>query len=206
MRRQRLANQLRRPSGLSGLLIGRKLARWNAVENALALELVEVRAGDTVLEVGFGPGEAIHALAEAGAAARVLGVDHSHTMLAQARRRNAKAIRAGRVELLQAGADRLPFEDETVDRMLAVNVVYFLDDAVAAFREWRRVLRPGGRLAIFLTHRDDMTGPLFDQTGVFNRSTGDETVERLTAAGFAHARFETRDIDGKRGICVVAER
>ncbi|MDX6547847.1 MAG: hypothetical protein QOG33_1397 [Gaiellales bacterium] len=170
------------------------------------LELLEVQAGDTVLEVGFGPGEAIHALAEAGAAARVLGVDHSATMLAQARRRNAQAIRAGRVELFQAGAERLPFADETVDRMLAVNVIYFLDDPVTTFREWRRVLRPGGRLAIFLGHRDDMTGPLFEQTGVFNRSTGEEMVDRLTAAGIAHARFETRDMDGQRGICVTAER
>ncbi|MDX6521374.1 MAG: hypothetical protein QOJ31_296 [Gaiellales bacterium] len=170
------------------------------------LELLEVQAGDAVLEVGFGPGEAIHALAAAGTAARVLGVDHSATMLAQARRRNAKAIRTGRVELFQAGADRLPFGDEAVDRMLAVNVVYFLDDPVATFGEWRRVLRPGGRLVAFLTHRDDMTGPLFEKTGVFIRSTGDEMVDRLTAAGFAHARFETRDMDGRRGICVIAER
>ncbi len=203
---QRLAEQLRRPSGLYGRVIGRKLARWNAAENAFVLELLAVGRDDTVLEIGFGPGEAVHAAASIASGGRVIGVDHSPTMLARARRRNAAAIRDGRVELLLGSADRLPLPDETVDRALAVNVIYFLDEPVAAFREWRRVLRPGGRLAVFLGHRDDMTGRLFEQTGVFNRSTGEETAARLIEAGFSHARHETRSFDGRRGICVIAER
>ena len=203
---QRLAEQLRRPSGLYGRVIGRKLARWNAAENAFVLELLEVGRGDTVLEIGFGPGEAVHAAAAIASGGRVIGVDHSPTMLARARRRNAAAIRDGRVELLLGSADRLPLPDETADRALAVNVIYFLDDPVAAFREWRRVLRPDGRLAVFLGHRDDMTGRLFEQTGVFNRSTGEETASRLIEAGFRCASHETRSFDGQRGICVIAER
>src|SRR5258706_16163915 len=76
------------------------------------------------------------------------GVDHSEVMLRQARRRNAGAIRAGRVDLRLATADRLPNFDAQFDKVLAVNSMGFWDDPVACLRALRSLLRPGGRIAI----------------------------------------------------------
>lgn len=69
-------------------------------------------------------------------------------MLAQARARNRRAIRAGRVRLYRGRCEQLPLASRSIDKVLAVNVAYFWHDAEAAPREVRRVLRPGGLLSV----------------------------------------------------------
>jgi SAM-dependent methyltransferase len=77
----------------------------------------------------------------------VCGVDHSEVMLGQARRRNAEAIRAGRVDLRPGTAGRLPSFDAVFDKVLAVNSMGFWEDQVACLRSIRSLLQPGGRIA-----------------------------------------------------------
>src|ERR1700722_6676633 len=119
----------------------RQRSRW-------AVSLLDVQPADQVLELGFGPGVAIAALARAGAG-HVYGVDHSGVMLRQASRRNAAAIRAGRVPLIRASADQLPPAlDGPFDAILAVNSLGFWPAPGQRLAELRRPLAPGGRLAI----------------------------------------------------------
>jgi SAM-dependent methyltransferase len=101
------------------------------------------------LEIGFGPGIAVAEVARRAARGRVYGVDHSAVMVRQARRRNAAAVRAGRVHLVRASVDDLPaFDGEPLDVIVAVNTVGFWprpDDQLARLRG---LLRPGGRIAL----------------------------------------------------------
>ena len=84
-----------------------------------------MQAADQVLEIGFGPGVALAEIVRAGAG-RVCGVDHSGVMLRQASRRNAAAIRAGRITLIQAPVDQLPPAlDGPFNAILAVNSLGF---------------------------------------------------------------------------------
>src|SRR5205807_9765885 len=100
------------------------------------------------LGIGFGPGVAVAELVRAGAG-HVYGADHSPVMLRQASRRNAAAIRAGRVTLVNAPADRLPAALEgPFDAILAVNSVGFWPAPAERLAELRRRLAPGGRIAI----------------------------------------------------------
>src|SRR5258706_13702521 len=87
--------------------------------NAWVITLLDVAPTDSVLEIGFGPGIAIREAAARATEGLVCGVDHSEVMLRQARRRNAGAIRAGRVDLRLATADRLPNFDAQFDKVLA---------------------------------------------------------------------------------------
>jgi ubiquinone/menaquinone biosynthesis C-methylase UbiE len=139
------------PRGLLGRLGGVILARTNRTAAAAAIELLAVRPGDSVLEIGFGPGVGVALLAERVGTGRVAGVDPSAEMVRQARARNAQAIRAGRVELRRAGADRLPFADAVFDKALAVNSMQIWPDATAGMREVRRVLKPGGQAVLAFT-------------------------------------------------------
>ena len=78
-----------------------------------------------VLEIGFGPGIAIREAAARASGGLVCGVGHSEVMLGQARRRNAEAIRVGRVDLRLGTAERLPSFDAAFDKVLAVNSMGF---------------------------------------------------------------------------------
>lgn len=143
--------QLAHPQGLAGRVTGSLMRLVNRHANILTVDALNVQAYNNVLEMGFGPGEGIARLAALAPKGMVFGIDHSATMLAQATRRNAKLIRRGRVRLRQSTFDSLPLADASIDRILAVNVIYFWHDGAAVMKELRRVMRPGGRLAIYAT-------------------------------------------------------
>jgi len=176
------------PSGLLGRLGGLILARTNRTAAATAIDLLAVRPGDSVLEIGFGPGVGIEILAERVETGRVAGVDPSDEMVHQATNRNAQAIRAGRVDLRRAGADQLPFAAAVFDKVLAVNSMQIWPDAAAGMREVRRVLTSGGQAVIAFT-------PYAGQSN-------DAVEAAIAAAGFDPPRTVERE-----GLhCVIASK
>lgn len=113
------------------------------------LELAGVRPPEDVLEVATGTGVQLVRLAQANPGGRTVGVELAAGMLAQTRRRLDTAG-LGDVQVVEASALELPFEDESFD--LAVNA-YMLDllprdDIPRALAELKRVLRPDGRLVL----------------------------------------------------------
>jgi ubiquinone/menaquinone biosynthesis C-methylase UbiE len=133
-------------------------ARWRAaalgritesLEVALVLELARDLAGRRVLDVGTGDGTYACAAAERGA--RVVAVDPSVDMLDAASRRARE--RALAIELREGSVQRLPFEDESFDVVVAVTVLCFVENPRLAVHEIVRVLAPGGRLVLGELHR-----------------------------------------------------
>jgi demethylmenaquinone methyltransferase/2-methoxy-6-polyprenyl-1,4-benzoquinol methylase len=107
---------------------------------------VEATPGDTVLDVACGTGAVARELAERYECA-VVGVDQSAEMLAAGRRRVAAAGLTGRIRLLEARAEALPFPDATFDCLTFTYLLRYVDDPGATLRELARVVRPGGRIA-----------------------------------------------------------
>ncbi|MEV5596430.1 class I SAM-dependent methyltransferase [Streptomyces sp. NPDC052496] len=105
-----------------------------------------LRAGDRVLDAGCGTGRALPALrAAVGAGGTVLGADLTPEML-------AAAVRAGRARLaplVLADVQRLPLSDGALDAVFAAGLLSHLADPEATLTECARVVRPGGRLALF---------------------------------------------------------
>lgn len=108
-----------------------------------AVERLDVRPGHRVLDYGCGHGMAAVVFARQGA--DVAAFDLSGGYVAETRRR---ALANGvAVSCLQADAERLPFADQSFDRIWANAVLHHLDLRLAA-RELHRVLRPGGRAVL----------------------------------------------------------
>jgi len=93
-----------------------------------------------ILDVGCGTGANLLMLSQYGDAE---GVDVSEDALAFCRERGLDKVRLG-------AAEELPYEDGTFDLVTALDVVEHLDDDLAGLREMRRVLRPGGRVLLFV--------------------------------------------------------
>lgn len=133
------------PRGLGGRLAGRLMLRLNKQHDLL--DLLDVRPGDQVLEVGYGPGGLIRLL-QATPAKRICGVDPSPQMRDLAARPVQADITLGRIELLLGTADSTGFGEAEFDRVISVNNVAIWPDLHAGLSELHRVTRVGGRLLI----------------------------------------------------------
>lgn len=122
-----------------------------------ARDLLAVQPGEEVLEIGCGTGEALAAMA--GARALVTGIDLSPRMLDQARRRLARAGLTAR--LLEADGHALPIASASQDAVFMSFVLDLIDtpELPGFLAECRRVLRPGGRLAL-VAMADDVGVPV----------------------------------------------
>lgn len=100
-----------------------------------------------VLDVGCGPGTNFE---HYGSAARVIAVDYNPGMVAMARESLAFGrARSATIEVQQADATALPFDDASFDAYVSTLVLCSVPDLEAAVDEAWRVLRPGGQLRIF---------------------------------------------------------
>jgi SAM-dependent methyltransferase len=179
--------QAHQPRGAAGRVTAWEMAHRpsNRQRSAWVVSLLEIRPADRVLEIGFGPGLAVAALVRAGAG-HVYGIDHSGVMVQQASRRNAAAIRAGRVTLAQAPVDQLPPAfGGLFDAILAVNALGFWPESAQRLAELRRRLAPGGRMAIASQPR--CPGATADTSRRAARELGD----LLAGAGFTRLRTRT---------------
>ena len=144
-----------------------------------------LRAGESVLDIGTGTGTA--AALATGDGRRVSGLDAAAGMLEIARRE------VPGVEFVEADFTDLPLEAESVQVALAVHALLFADDRVAALREWRRVVVPGGRLSLSVPGPNNVVPAVvlhavYDDYGITwgdDYPTGAELVGWADAAGWS---------------------
>ena len=105
-------------------------------------------AGETVLDLGSGPGlDALLAARQVGSTGRVIGVDMTPEMLERARATAAK-VGATNVDFRQGRLERLPVETASVDAVTSNCVINLVPDKAAVFGEIARVLKRGGRVVV----------------------------------------------------------
>jgi len=188
--------------------------RWRA---QLEASLVPVRAwlirelaprrGDTVLELSAGAGDTGYAAAAiVGARGRLISTDFSPDMVEVARRRGAE-LGLQNVDYRVIDAERIELGADSVDGVLCQSGYMLMADPAAALSETRRVLRPGGRLALsvwgapernpwasiggrILVERDHMPPPEPGAPGIFSMASEERTRALLEDAGFTSVRTE----------------
>lgn len=122
-------------------IVDNPLRRWDVRH---ALNRAGLRAGETVLELGPGPGAfTVDAAQRVGPEGRLIAVDIQPEMIAQVKARVREAGLAN-VETHVASAYDLPVDDGTVDRAFLITVLPEIPDPVRGLREVHRVLKPGG--------------------------------------------------------------
>jgi ubiquinone/menaquinone biosynthesis C-methylase UbiE len=125
-----------------------EMFRWRPEMDPLVAP-AEIAAGQTVLDYGCGPGWlAIELARRVGPAGRVHAVDLNEEFLARAARHAADERVGDRIRFARMEGDRIPLEDRALDRVVTKNVLEYVPDLAGTLREFRRVLRPDGRLHV----------------------------------------------------------
>ena len=153
------AAQAARWNGDSGRRWIAQRERHAAVRHGLTPQLLRaagIRPGDRVLDVGCGCGEITLAVGRLASPGEVVGLDLSRLMLDEAERLAAPP----NVRFQLGDAQSYPLPPASFDVVISSFGVMFFDDPLAAFRNLRRALRPGGRLA-FLCWQAELDNEVF---------------------------------------------
>lgn len=194
----------RGPFGGAALLA---MALMNRRQNRAALDLLDPRPGESVLEVGCGPGLALKAaLRRVGPDGFAAGVDHAQAAACIAARALRGEASCGRAAALCADAADLPFRDLFFDRAFAVNSFGFWPAPGRALHEIARVLKPGGRLVI--TQRGSNPDNPTAFAGAERGFAEIDRAARMLLAGGWTLLDERADRDGRKllALSVLARR
>ena len=159
--------------------------------------LIELRPGETVLDLGSGGGiDVLLSARRVGPTGKAYGLDMTDDMLALARE-NQRQAGASNVEFLKGEMENIPLPDNSVDVVISNCVINLSADKDRVLREAFRVLRPGGRFAV----SDVVTnGPVPDAVRqsmllwvgcIAGALDQDDYRAKVAAAGFNEVSFET---------------
>jgi arsenite methyltransferase len=188
-------------------LLGDELHPGGEATTRRALELIDIRAGERLLDVASGTGaSAILAAREFGC--QVTGVDYGADAVGGAQQRADAAGLRDRVGFIVGDAEALPYPDDEFDAVLCECSLCTFPDKRQAIAEMRRVLRPGGRVALSDVVVDperlpaELTGPLATIACVGSALPVSGYEELLSGAGLRPVAVESRAEDA----AAMAER
>ncbi len=182
-------------AGPTGLIAAVSMVMGREDDARLAERLSQLAPGDTVVDIGCGPGTAVRRAARLGASA--VGIDAAPVMLRVARllSRRSKAVRYA-----EGAAEAIPLPDASASVVWSIASVHHWRDLDAGLREALRVLRPAGRLVAI--ERRARAGA----HGIANHGWTDEQArafaDRCLEHGFADVNVD-RQSDGRRATVSV---
>ncbi len=196
--------QHRCPKGPLGRIVGERMVVQHEPETRWTIAMLAIKPADTLLEIGFGAGKAIELAASQAIDGYVAGIDLSATMVRAAKRRNARAVKAGNVNLLQGNVASLPFADQQFDKVWSIHTLYFWWNSLASLREIYRVLKLNGVVMLTLSPGEvdssDRTIPLILQEQVMPRMKQVGFTSVTLEQGPTSRQFATVALLGKKEI------
>lgn len=203
-RSDNIARQASNPKGMLGKIVGFIMSYETKKVNQVALDLLNLKPNDKVLEVGFGHGKTIRDACNSSEIRKFIGIDISETMLSVAQKSNKKFIDKGLVELKLSGVDSIPSQDNYFDKVLTVHTLYFWKDIQKSFNELHRVMKPGAYLVIGFRF-DSIASNSFPDN-IYTFRSENEVSSLLQSCDFS-IKERKSDINKKRSLYwLVAEK
>lgn len=181
-----IANQLSCPDGLAGIDVGNKMNELNRFITHKTIEKLSVKNSESIVEIGPGNGSLSLPILDAlGVNGYYLGIEMSEVMAAELHRNIA--IKKCKVEVVCGDCLDVNVEPESVDGVMGVNVLYFIEDLFSFFKHIINWMKSDGR-AVFGIRSDKALKNLpFTQYGFNIRSTN-EIKSLMKKAGFGSVK------------------
>jgi len=205
---EKMVKQARKPTGVFGRFMARSMNYGHRKVSLWGSSHVSVNKDDTILDVGCGGGKTVNTLANRATEGKIYGIDYSEACVKVASRINKKLINAGRVEVLHASVESLPFPDDYFDLVTAVETYYFWPDLIKNLEEIRRVLKPGGSVILineaYRHDRFEKRNAKWARMGDFSYHLPEEFREFLRDAGYSS--IQTDVLEDKNWITAIGTK
>lgn len=201
-------NQCRKPTGELGKVIADEMNESHFALTSWGLEQVTIAPDSIILDVGCGGGRTIHRMAAIATAGKIFGIDYSADCVAWSKAYNAHLIQEGRVEILQAVVNEIPYKDNYFDLVTAVETIYFWSDLAECLQEIKRVLKPAGKLIIINeVYKSELfreRNETYTAAGDMRIFTPEELQQRLEELQFMNVT--TAVVEANNWLCCVGEK
>ena len=172
-----------------------------------ALDFMELSGNETVLDIGCGGGETLKRISQK-TTGHLTGLDYSPVSVKMTSQRNAEIIASGRMNVIEASVEKMPFSDNSFDRIITVESFYFWKNPPENLKEVHRVLATDG---IFLIVADihggiELSGKQLENIRKYNlyNPAPEEFYELLSDAGFKDVKIHTES--GTDWICAEGRK
>ncbi|MDE6036186.1 MAG: class I SAM-dependent methyltransferase [Ruminococcus sp.] len=172
-----------------------------------AMDFMVLSGNETVLDIGCGGGETLRRLSQK-TTGHLTGLDYSPVSVRMTSEHNTEIVESGRLDVIEASVEDMPFADGSFDRIITVESFYFWKNPPENLKEVNRVLADGG---MFLIVADIHGGVRLSDKEIENikkynlyNPAPEEFRKLLEDAGFSNVRIHTET--GKNWICAEGRK
>ena len=200
-----LANQLKKPSGLLGRIVSKKMQEQNQPIYNWMLSIMDFVNAKNVMEIGYGTGMVLNEVAAKYPEVELYGIDFSKVMYNKALLNCSRFIKDGRMKL--NFGDMLQYQPKTsFDVVYGINVIYFWKDLEMYFQKLHGMLNDNGILYLYMADAETLKKLFVGNTDVFNLHQVDQVLETLNRCGFSDRKVATDNLNGWKYHCFIAKR
>lgn len=185
-----------KPQGENGKLMLTRMNEDHYDVTTWALSFFSFSENDIVLDIGCGGGRTLSRMSDNIISGHLTGVDYSSTSVEMSKETNASVISTGKMDIIEASVEALPFEDNTFDKIITVESFYFWPDPEENLKEVLRVLKTGAKFLLVADIYDskelsDMQRENIKKYNLFNPSL-EMFSTLLRNAGFSDVVIHTK--------------
>lgn len=198
----------RKPQGEEGTQMLLRMNDSHAPVTQWALGFLSVQESDQVLDIGCGGGATLGRLSEKIGSGHLTGVDYSPVSVATTKETNAGDVASGKLTVLEASVEALPFADDSFHQIVTVESFYFWPDPVENLKEVRRVLKPGGTFLLVadIYQKEGLSQATLENIARYQllNPTPQQFQDMFRQAGFSQCAIHTKE--GTNWICVEGRK
>ena len=194
-----LTNQFKNPTGILGKLAGKIMAYENEELYEWTFKQLSITPNDTLLEIGFGPGEGMHILFHKYPTVQIDGVDPSEEMVKEASKRNEDKLDKKQLRLFKGSVLEIP-NPMIYDKVYSVNSYPLWENQEGCIQKIHSLLKEDGILSITVQPRQE------EATEEQAYAYAKEIKEVLTRSGFTSIEVETKPMKPCLSINVTATK
>lgn len=209
-----LGRQLKNPTGEIGLGVADNMNSTNFKIYDFILSQMEINDECKILEIGGGNGRLIPMFFKENTNIIFCAIDFSKDMCNETEKNNEKLIDNNKLNVRCEDSSKMSFEDESFDKVVAINIVYFWEQIEPHLQEIRRVMKTGGLLYIGYRPASSMINLPFAQE-VFEHYESGQLQIMTEKTGFKTVREESNlttidAVDGNQvesvDHCLIVEK
>lgn len=198
----------RKPHGEAGAEMLEGMNEHHSAVTGWALGFFDFKENDRVLDIGCGGGETLRRMSAMVKNGKLTGADYSELSVRMSKEHNKADVESGKMQIIEASVEKLPFDDEAFDKIITVESFYFWPDPQENLREVCRVLAKGGKFLIVADINGDAELDKSDIEGIRKFSLYnpklDEFRTLLENAGFINVAVHTKD--GQKWVCAEGNK